>query len=204
MADLAEQPAALPPVVVPVPVGHRPGGDPVHQQLRGRDPGEHALRGEHGGGPAPVEADRELAAGLAPRVATASSSSSVSASGFSHHTCRPAARARAASSACVSCGVAITTTATSGSSRTASAPGTAFSKPCRSAARRADRPLAEATATRRSKPAARKAGSSVPVENAPAPTQPIPGDELAGGASLSRTAPSAASRSRRAAGSASG
>ena len=58
---------------------------------------------------------------------------------------------------------------------TASAPETAFSKPCRSAARRAERPLAVATATKRSKPASRKAGSSVPVAKAPAPIQPTPG-----------------------------
>ena len=58
---------------------------------------------------------------------------------------------------------------------TASAPDTAFSNPCRSAARRAETPLAVATATKRSKPASRKAGSSVPVEKAPAPIQPTPG-----------------------------
>ena len=52
---------------------------------------------------------------------------------------------------------------------------TAFSNPYRSAARRAETPLAVATATKRSKPAARKAGSSVPAENAPAPIQPTPG-----------------------------
>ena len=52
---------------------------------------------------------------------------------------------------------------------------TAFSNPCRSAARRAETPLAVATATKRSKPASLKAGSSVPVEKAPAPIQPTPG-----------------------------
>ncbi len=61
------------------------------------------------------------------------------------------------------------------------------------AARRADSPLAEATATKRSNPAARNAGSSVPVENAPAPAQPIPGDEFARGGSFSWTAPPGAS-----------
>ena len=35
-------------------------------------------------------------------------------------------------------------------------------------------------------------GQQRPVENAPAPTQPIPGDELTGGAFLSRTVPSEA------------
>ena len=75
----------------------------------------------------------------------------------------------------MSCGVATTMTSTSGSSISASAPDTAFSKPYRSAARRADRPLAEAMATNRSKPAARKAGSSVPVENAPGPGPADPG-----------------------------
>ena len=54
-------------------------------------------------------------------------------------------------------------------------PDTAWAKPCRSAARRALTPLAEAIAVNRPNPAARNAGSSVPVENAPAPTQPDPG-----------------------------
>ena len=66
MAHLAEQPAALPGVVVPVPVRDRPGGDPVHHQLRRRDAGERPPRGQHRGGPPAVEADRQLGAGLAP------------------------------------------------------------------------------------------------------------------------------------------
>ena len=98
----------------------------------------------------------------------------VSASGFSHQTCRPSFSASAVSSAWVSCGVAITTMPTSGSSMTGKDPVTAFSKRCRSAARRAVIPLAEVTATKRLKPARRNAGISVPVENAPAPIQPIP------------------------------
>src|ERR1035437_2794908 len=70
---------------------------------------------------------------------------------------------------------------------TAAAPVTAFSKPCRSAARRAETPLAVATVTKRSKPASRKAGSSVPVEKAPAPIQPTPGPDRSAGDGLRHT-----------------
>ena len=70
---------------------------------------------------------------------------------------------------------------------TASAPVTAFSNPCRSAARRAETPLAVATATKRSKPASLKAGSSVPVEKAPAPIQPTPGWARSAGLGRRRT-----------------
>ena len=83
---------------------------------------------------------------------------------------------------------------------TAAAPETAFSNPCRSAARRAEMPLAVATATNRSKPASRKAGSSVPVAKAPAPIQPTPGPARPGGpsgltaAARSRTGWSGSSR----------
>src|SRR5580692_8366243 len=107
-------------------------------------------------------------------LSTWSSSSMLRATGFSHHTCRPSLRASAVSSAWVSCGVAITTMPTSGSSMTGNVPETALSKWYRSAARRAVIPPAEVTATKRLKPARRNAGSSVPVENAPAPIQPIP------------------------------
>src|ERR1700691_6118123 len=105
---------------------------------------------------------------------TWASSSALSATGFSHQTCRPSLSASDASSACVSCGVAMTTMPTSGSSMAGSVPETALSKWYRSAARRAVIPLAEVTATKRLKPARRNAGSSVPVEKAPAPIQPIP------------------------------
>jgi hypothetical protein len=80
-----------------------------------------------------------------------------------------------ASSACVSCGVAITTTSTPGCSMTLNAPENASSKPFRSASRIADNPLAEVTATNRSKPAALNAGSRVPAVKLPAPIQPTPG-----------------------------
>ena len=75
----------------------------------------------------------------------------------------------------MSCGVTITIASMPGSAMSPSAPGTAFSKPCLSATRRADSPLAEANATKRSNPAERKAGSNVLVENAPAPAQPSRG-----------------------------
>ena len=184
MAHLAEQAPALAPVEIPVAVRDPARGDPVDHQLRRLHLRQYPLRGLHGRRPAPVEAERELAPGAPPGLLHLVEPSQVSASGFSHHTSRPAARARLASSACTSCGVAITTRLTSGSSMTAAAPETAFSNPCRSAARRAETPLAVATATKRSKPASRKAGSSVPVENAPAPIQPTPGAERSAGPGL--------------------
>ena len=126
------------------------------------------------GRPAPVEAHAsrrpDPARPSPPRRARRRSARAAS------RTTRPVRRpAPGGDSAWTSCGVAITTTLTSGSLITASAPETAFSKPCRSAARRAETPLAVVTATKRSKPASRKAGSSVPVEKAPAPIQPTPG-----------------------------
>src|SRR6202034_4646469 len=60
VAHLAEDPAALPPVGVPVALGHRPGCDPVYQELGRRYPGEGGARGENGRGPAAVEPDHEL------------------------------------------------------------------------------------------------------------------------------------------------
>ena len=44
VAHLAEQPATLPPVVVPVTVRDPPGRNPVHHELRRRDPGERRWR----------------------------------------------------------------------------------------------------------------------------------------------------------------
>src|SRR5664280_2742872 len=76
---------------------------------------------------------------------TSSSSTSVSASGFSHRTWLPARSAAAARVACESCGVAITTTDTSGSSMTAWADGATCSNPTRSARRTALRPDAAGT-----------------------------------------------------------
>ena len=66
MAHLAEQAAALAPVEVPVAVGDPASGDPVDDQLGRLDLGQHLPRGLHGGRPAPVEAERELAAGVPP------------------------------------------------------------------------------------------------------------------------------------------
>ena len=66
MAHLTEQPPPLPPIVIPVAIRHRPGGDPVDHELARRDPGQRPLPGQHGGRPAPVEAHRQLPPGPAP------------------------------------------------------------------------------------------------------------------------------------------
>ena len=66
VADLAEQAPALAPVEIPVAAGDPARGDPVDDQLRRRHLGQGPLGGPHGGRPAPVEAERELAPGVPP------------------------------------------------------------------------------------------------------------------------------------------
>jgi len=66
MAYFTQQSAALPPIPIPVIVRHPARGGPIHDQLGPGYAVEDAPRGQHGGRPAPVEADRELTPRLPP------------------------------------------------------------------------------------------------------------------------------------------
>ncbi len=127
MAYLAQQAAALPPIVIPVVAGTAPAYA-VCDDKRPSLPEKWSRTSWTGSDqrrlkptksdPALVPCGLDIVEFLHGR-----------AKGFSQNTCLPARKARAAKRACESWGVAITTTSTSGSSITASAPDTARSKP---------------------------------------------------------------------------
>ena len=163
VAYLAQQPPALPPVPVPVAVRDRPGRDPVDDQLGRGDPGERPPRRGHGRGPAAVEADGEHAPGLQPGGPHRVELVLGQRDGLlaPHVVARGEGPRRRARRACRA-GSRSRRRRRRGRRGPRPAPATAFSKPCRCAARVAVRPLAEATATRRLKPAARQRGQQRP------------------------------------------
>ena len=163
-------------VVIPVPVRHRARRHPVDQQLRPAGLGQDPPRGQHGRRPAPVEADRELPSGPLPRSRHVVELVHGQRERLlaPHVPARPSGRAWPARRACRA-GWRPRRPRCPGRRRRGTRPippGRSRSAPRRGAQLR---PLAEAMAVNRSNPAARKAGSSVPVENEPAPTQPTPG-----------------------------
>ena len=93
VADLAEQAPAVAPVQVPMAAGDPPRGDPVDDQLRRRHLGQGPLGGLHGGAQRRLKPSASWRPEPRQAFSTSSRSSRVSASGFSHHTSRPAARA---------------------------------------------------------------------------------------------------------------
>ena len=105
---------------------------------------------------------------------TSSSSAAESASGFSTNTCLPARRLSAASHACESCRVAITTAWILASASNSRGSLAQYSNPCRCPALAADSPPAEQIARSRTSATCRTAGISVPVAKFPAPIKPMP------------------------------